>query len=51
MAQELQRQTGLNYPYAVQCLAAVAWDFAAGVALVNQERANIPADAWQAPRF
>ncbi|KAG0277561.1 nuclear mRNA export, poly(A)+RNA binding protein [Linnemannia exigua] len=51
MAQELQRQTGLNYPYAVQCLSAVAWDFAAGVALVNQERANIPADAWQPPRF
>ncbi|KAF9144412.1 nuclear mRNA export, poly(A)+RNA binding protein [Mortierella sp. GBA39] len=51
MAQELQRQTGLNYPYAVQCLAAVAWDFTAAVALVNQERANIPADAWQAPRF
>ncbi|KAF9118308.1 nuclear mRNA export, poly(A)+RNA binding protein [Mortierella sp. 14UC] len=51
MAQELQRQTGLNYPYAVQCLAAVAWDFAAGVALVNQERPNIPADAWQPTRF
>ncbi|KAK3837420.1 MAG: hypothetical protein J3R72DRAFT_370980 [Linnemannia gamsii] len=51
MAQELQRQTGLNYPYAVQCLSAVAWDFAAGVALVNRERANIPADAWQLPRF
>ncbi|KAF9093360.1 nuclear mRNA export, poly(A)+RNA binding protein [Mortierella sp. AD031] len=51
MAQELQRQTGLNYPYSVQCLSAVAWDFAAGVALVNQERANIPADAWQQPRF
>ncbi|KAF9928260.1 nuclear mRNA export, poly(A)+RNA binding protein [Linnemannia zychae] len=51
MAQELQRQTGLNYPYAVQCLGAVAWDIAAGVALVNQERPNIPADAWQPPRF
>ncbi|KAF9550104.1 nuclear mRNA export, poly(A)+RNA binding protein [Mortierella hygrophila] len=51
LAQELQRQTGLNYPYAVQCLAAVAWDFTAAVALVNQERANIPVDAWQAPRF
>ncbi|KAF9425368.1 nuclear mRNA export, poly(A)+RNA binding protein [Podila epigama] len=28
-AQELQQLTGLNYPYAVQCLAAVAWDIQA----------------------
>ncbi|GJJ70518.1 nuclear RNA export factor [Entomortierella parvispora] len=50
-AQELQQLTGLNYPYSVQCLTAVAWDVTAGVALVNQERANIPQDAWQKPRF
>ncbi|KAF9391186.1 nuclear mRNA export, poly(A)+RNA binding protein [Podila verticillata] len=50
-AQELQQLTSLNYPYSVQCLAAVGWDIQAGVSLVNQERANIPADAWQAPRF
>ncbi|KAF8935066.1 nuclear mRNA export, poly(A)+RNA binding protein [Haplosporangium bisporale] len=50
-AQELQQLTSLNYPYSVQCLAAVGWDIQAGVSLVNQERANIPADAWQVPRF
>ncbi|KAG0040927.1 nuclear mRNA export, poly(A)+RNA binding protein [Podila clonocystis] len=50
-AQELQQLTGLNYPYSVQCLAAVGWDVQGGVALVNQERANIPVDAWQTPRF
>ncbi|KAG0055901.1 nuclear mRNA export, poly(A)+RNA binding protein [Gryganskiella cystojenkinii] len=51
MAQELQRLTGLNYPYAVQCLTAIAWDIQAAVALVDQERANIPQYAWESPRF
>lgn len=47
MAQELQRVSGLNYPYAVQCLTACAWDLKKGIALVNENRANIPKDAWQ----
>ncbi|KAF9584071.1 nuclear mRNA export, poly(A)+RNA binding protein, partial [Lunasporangiospora selenospora] len=46
---ELQGRTGLTYPYAVQCLSAVGWDIQAGITLVEQERANIPADAWQQP--
>ncbi|KAG0203698.1 nuclear mRNA export, poly(A)+RNA binding protein [Mortierella sp. GBA30] len=49
MAQELQRQTGLNVAYSVQCLMAVNWDIANGVKLVHQERANIPQDAWITP--
>ncbi|KAI8602660.1 hypothetical protein EDD21DRAFT_371221 [Dissophora ornata] len=50
-AQELQKLTGLNYPYAIQCLAASNWDIANGVALVNENRASIPQDAWQQPTF
>ncbi|ORZ07236.1 hypothetical protein BCR41DRAFT_373666 [Lobosporangium transversale] len=50
-AQELQKLTGLNYPYALQCLMASGWDVAKGVALTNENRANIPPDAWQQPSF
>ncbi|KAF9173391.1 nuclear mRNA export, poly(A)+RNA binding protein [Mortierella sp. AD010] len=50
-AQELQKLTGLNYPYALQCLMASGWDIPKGVALVNENRANIPQDAWQQPAF
>ncbi|KAI7819597.1 hypothetical protein BC939DRAFT_459703 [Gamsiella multidivaricata] len=50
-AQELQHLTGLNYPYAIQCLAATGWDIAKSVALVGENRANIPQDAWQQPTF
>ncbi|KAI1317102.1 nuclear mRNA export, poly(A)+RNA binding protein [Mortierella claussenii] len=50
-ALELQKLTGLNYPYAVQCLAASGWDITKGVALTNENRANIPPDAWQQPNF
>ncbi|KAF9985274.1 nuclear mRNA export, poly(A)+RNA binding protein [Mortierella antarctica] len=49
MVQELQRQTGLNVAFSLQCLMAVNWDIANGVKLVQQERANIPQDAWITP--
>ncbi|KAG0224597.1 nuclear mRNA export, poly(A)+RNA binding protein [Actinomortierella wolfii] len=49
MVLELQRQTRLTYPFAVQCLEASQWNVANGVALVNKERANIPAEAFMAP--
>ncbi|KAG0269141.1 nuclear mRNA export, poly(A)+RNA binding protein [Actinomortierella ambigua] len=49
MVLELQRQTRLTYPFAVQCLEASQWNIVNGVALVNRERANIPAEAFMAP--
>ncbi|KAF9972971.1 nuclear mRNA export, poly(A)+RNA binding protein [Actinomortierella ambigua] len=49
MVLELQRQTRLTYPFAVQCLEASQWNIINGVALVNRERANIPAEAFMAP--
>ncbi|KAF9116825.1 nuclear mRNA export, poly(A)+RNA binding protein [Mortierella sp. AM989] len=49
-AQELQKLTRLSYPYALQCLMASGWDISKGVALVNENRASIPQDAWQ-PTF
>ncbi|KAK3829016.1 MAG: hypothetical protein J3Q66DRAFT_275631 [Benniella sp.] len=50
-AQDLQRLTGLNYPYAIQCLSACDWDIKKGVVLVSENRASIPKDAWQQPKF
>ncbi|KAF9431668.1 nuclear mRNA export, poly(A)+RNA binding protein [Entomortierella beljakovae] len=50
-ALNLQKLTSLNYPYAVQCLMASGWDVTKGVALVNENRASIPQDAWQQPNF
>ncbi|GJJ75524.1 nuclear RNA export factor [Entomortierella parvispora] len=47
--QELQRITGLKFGYALECMNVVGWDMQQGVALVNEKRATIPADAWQAP--
>ncbi|KAF9191411.1 nuclear mRNA export, poly(A)+RNA binding protein [Haplosporangium sp. Z 767] len=49
MISELQRLTGLNTAFSIQCLMASNWDIPTGMALVERERANIPQDAWQNP--